>query len=232
MEELLPRVRAWVEARGSGGRRSRGHAVTCTTGRSVTSTTGRCRSSGRSNHGSRGSGRSNHGSRSSGDRPKARRRPHPPLPRLRPPRVAARSARHHASVPRGPHPRGGRPRRRGPRPVVRSGHAAARQPLAALRHHRVPRGDLLRHDGRRVHAHPVRRAPRMAREAHRRHAQPPAVRRRHQEAHPVEASRGGQLRELPRQPLCRQEALRPRRRRVADSAPRQRARVRPRARRP
>ena len=104
--------------------------------------------------------------------------------------------------------------RHGPPHLPRQGARPRIRVDARDRRHPAPH--LLPDARRGVHAHLQRRAERLDPGAHRRPRQGDQLHPRRQARHPQQAGGSGRLREIPRRQIHRHQALRPRRRRVAD----------------
>ncbi len=145
----------------------------------------------------------------------------PRLPHARPFPRQARSARHPGRTERG-RARSALLRlyrsRHGPPHLPRQGARPRIRVDARDRRHPAPH--LLPDARRGVHAHLQCRAKELDPGAHRRPRQGNQLHRSGQARHPQQAGGSGRLREIPRRQIHRHQALRPRRRRVADSGAR------------
>ncbi len=146
------------------------------------------------------------------------RHPDPRLSDARPSRRQPRSARPRAAQgPARAATRVLRLHRRRPRPADLPGQPARPRVRDLARDHRAAARDLLRLGRHRVHAHPGSRAAPVAAGAHGAGPQPDQVHGRGQAPDLRQADRGRRLRAVPRQEIHRHQALRARRRRIADS---------------
>ena len=134
----------------------------------------------------------------------------PRLSHARPPRRRSRSPEAQGTR----DPSGARPRllrlhrsRHGPPHLPRQGAGPRTRHRPPDRRH--PEAHLLRHAGRRVHAHLRPRAEGLDPGAHRGRRQVDQLHRRRQEGHPQQADRGRGLRAVPQCQIHRHQALRP-----------------------